>query len=369
MNRITRFLRRRFTLGQIAGIPIRLDYRWFIVFALFSWLVSSNIPARLVESGLARFAIGFTTVLTFFATLFIHELAHAYSARRERIEVLEIELQPFGGVARLRREPDTPGAEFRIAIAGPLASFLIALILLGLFGFSTYVGTAILTPVLFLLFLLNLLLAVFNLFPGFPLDGGRVLRAILWRKGMDLSEATKLTGKFGQIISFALIFFGVGIIGFSRDLFTGLWSIVVGLFLLDSATGFIRGVDKFENLKAAEVMEMPISVSPDMSIMECVDKIIPFHKEIIFPASSERELFGFLVLDDVRKKLPRNKWRNTLVRDVMRPIREDYFVETGTSVVEARNFLKTNGLGVLGVIDGNGKLVGVVRSGRIRRRN
>ena len=201
------------------------------------------------------------------------------------------------------------------------------------------------------------------------MDGGRVLRAILWRRGMELSEATKLTGKFGQFIAFALVFFGVAIIGFSRDIFTGLWSIVVGVFLLDSATSFIRSVNTFENLTAEDVMEMPISVSPEISVMECVDKIIPFHRQVVFPAATRRQLYGFLVLEDVRSNLPRENWRHTLVRDVMRPIREDYFVETKTPVNDVRHLLKTNGLDALGVIDADGKLVGFVRRGRIRRRN
>ncbi|NNE66615.1 MAG: site-2 protease family protein [Pyrinomonadaceae bacterium] len=369
VSRLNRFLKSRVLLGHASGIPVRIDYRWFIVLFILSWLVASSVPTGVVSSFLIRFLIGFSTVLIFFGTLFLHEFAHAFVARREGIDVLEIYLHPFGGVARLRREPETPGGEFRIAIAGPVASFLIAIFFLVFYALSSSLKTGILTPPFFLLFLLNLLLAVSNLFPGFPLDGGRVLRAILWRRGMELSDATRLTGKFGQIISFALVFFGVAVIGLSRDLFTGLWSIVVGVFLLDSATSFIKSVDNFENLVAGNVMEMPVSVSPEMTIMECVDRIMPFHNQTIFPAAIKRELFGFLVLEDVRKEVPKEKWREALVRDVMRPVREDYFVESSRPVVEARILLRENGLGVLGVIDGRGKLVGIMRRGKIRRRN
>jgi Zn-dependent protease len=368
-SKFLQFFKRKLVLGRFSGIPVSIDYRWFIVLLLLSVLVAANIPIEFVGNEFVQFMIGMTTVLIFFVTLFLHEYAHAYAARREGIGVLEILLHPFGGIAHLRREPDSPGAEFRIAIAGPAASLAIAFLFLALFAASRSLGTRLLTPLLFLLFLLNLILAVSNLFPGFPLDGGRVLRAILWKRGMNLSEATKLTGKFGQIIAAALVFFGVAIIGFSRDLFTGLWSIIVGVFLFDSATSFIKGVRNFENLVVENVMEMPVPVSPEMSFMECVDKIIPYHRHTVFPAAQDRQLYGFVVLEDIKESLPREKWRETLIREVMRPIREDYFVDANLSVPEARELLRTNGLGALGVVDNEGKLVGFLRRGRIRRRN
>jgi Zn-dependent protease len=362
-------LRRRVLIGHVSGIPVRIDYRWFVVFFVLALIVASNIPASLVDLNIVRFLLGLATVVVFFFSLFLHELAHAVIARREGIGVLEIVLHPFGGVAQLQREPENPGSEFRIALAGPAASFLISLIFLSLYLLSTHWNLGVLTPIFFLLFLLNLLLAVFNLFPVFPLDGGRVLRAILRKRGMEMGEATKLTGKFGQLIGFALVFIGIAFMALSGDAFTGLWSIIVGLFLLDAATGFIRGVESFEHLTVERVMEMPVAVSPDITVMECVDKVISYHRQIVFPVAEKRELYGFLVLEDVKNSLSRNEWHKTFVREVMRAVREEYFVELGVPVTEAKELLRINKLGALGVVDGEGKLVGFIQRGRIRRRN
>lgn len=292
VTRFFRFFKRQVLLGYVSGIPIRADYRWFIVLFILTWLVTASIPESAISLEIARVALGLTSVLAFFGTLFLHEFSHAYVARREGIAVMEIVLHPFGGVARLRKEPDTPGAEFRIAIAGPAVSFIIAFIFLALFGISKGLETNLVTQLFFLLFILNLLLAVFNLFPGFPLDGGRVLRALLWRRGMELGEATVLTGKFGQVIAFALTFFGISLIGLTGDLFTGLWTIIVGIFLLDSATGFIRRVYDFENLIVEQVMELPVAASPEISIMEFVDKILPYHRRAVFPVAQQATIWS-----------------------------------------------------------------------------
>ena len=348
---------------------MRVDYRWFLVLALLTWLGASSIPNSVVESYPAKIGFGFSAILVFFFTVFLHELAHAYVARKEGIQVLEILLHPFGGLAKLRKEPPTPRAEFRIAIAGPLASFLISLVFLGLFALSAAIETRILTPLFFILFLLNLMLAIFNLFPGYPLDGGRVLRAFLWHRGTDLNEATLLTGRFGQVIAVVLILFGVAISMVNRDIVSGLWTILVGVFLFDAARGIINQINNFENLIVDKIMELPAGVPPDMTVMKFVDTILPLYKRVAFPVSSDRELYGFMFLADVKKNLPKEKWHETEIKDVMRKINENYFVQTGSSVVEARAIMSANGIGALGVINSKGDLVGFIQSSRIRVRN
>jgi Zn-dependent protease len=370
MKRLYAFFKQQLTFTHIYGIPVRIDYRWFLVFVVLTWLSAISIPNFVVENIAAKFVFGAVTILIFFISILLHEFSHAVVARREGIEVLEILLHPFGGLARLRREPDTPRAEFRIAIAGPVASFIIAFLFLGLWAISTLLGKNILTPLFFILFLLNLLLAVFNLFPGYPLDGGRVLRAFLWKRGTNLSDATVLTGKFGQIIAVALIVFGFVMILISRDgILTGMWTVLVGIFLFDAAYGIIRQVNNFENLIVENVMELPISVKPGMSIMEFVDRILPLHRQSIFPVAEKRQLYGFILLEDIKETLTREKWHQTKIQEAMRPIQEDYFVETQTSVVEAKELLRINGVGVLGVIDEKGNFVGFIKRGRIRHRN
>ena len=367
MKHLLKFFKRRLLLTHVYGIPILLDYRWFVFLLLMAWLTTSSIPEELVEDTSFRVLLGTITVIIFFSSIVLHELAHAFIARREGIQVLEILLHPFGGLARLGREPDNPGAEFRIAIAGPLASFIISFFFIGLFAISRSIETDILSALFFLLFLLNFLLAVFNLFPGYPLDGGRVLRAILWKRGSDLNEATILTGKFGQIIAVTLIVVGSIILVINRDFFMGLWTILIGIFLYDAAAGIIRQINNFENLIVENVMELAISVKPSDTIMEFVDNILPLYRKSIFPVAEKKQLYGFMLLEDIKENFERELWRTTLVRDAMRPIREDYFVEASSSILEARNLMQLNGIKTLGVIDKNAQLVGVLQDSKIKR--
>ena len=363
------FFKRQFLLAHIGGIPVRIDYRWFLVLAFMTWLTANSLlTTKILENPLTAAVFGLIATLIFFASILFHELAHAVVARMEGVGVLEIILHPFGGLARLRREPHTPRAEFRIAIAGPAASFLLALVFLGLMAGSNALGTEVLTPIFFLLFFGNMLLAVFNLFPGYPLDGGRVLRAYLWRRGKDLDEATVTTGRFGQIIGVVLIVFGLFTALVHGDFFTGLWTVLVGFFLFDAATEIIRQVSSAENLTVEAVMRLPISVAPDATVQHFVDRILTLHRREIFLVAKNRQLYGVLLLEDL-KPLPREDWQKTQVQTVMRPIVPDYFVETDTPFPEARELMRENGIGALGVIDKKGNLVGFLQQGRIRKRS
>jgi Zn-dependent protease/predicted transcriptional regulator len=365
LMKFLQFFKRQLLVAHVSGIPVRVDYRWFFVLALMTWITAGGIHS-LTDNLLASAVFGLLTTLVFFGSIFLHELAHAVAARMEGIEVLEIRLHPFGGLARFRREPDTPRAEFRIAIAGPAASFLVAVLFLVLMAIANSLGANIIAPLFFTLCLWNFLLAVFNLFPGYPLDGGRVLRAYLWRRGTDLNEATILTGRCGQGIAAVLIVFGIAIALVQADFFTGFWTILVGLFLYDAATGIIREVRSSENKIVEEVMQLPISVTPEMDVMHFVDRVLALHRRTVFPVAENRQLYGILALEDL-KKLPRDDWAKTKIKTVMRPITPDYFVETDTSLPEARQMMRENGIGALGVIDAQGNLVGFLqRSGKVK---
>jgi Zn-dependent protease/CBS domain-containing protein len=361
------FFKRQLLLAHISGIPVRIDYRWFFVLALMSWITASSVNA-LVENVLTSFIFGLATTLVFFVSIFIHEYAHAVVARMEGMLVLEIVLHPFGGLARLKREPDTPRAEFRIAVAGPVASFMLAVAFVVLMAIANSLALNILSLLFFMLALSNFLLAVFNLFPGYPLDGGRVLRAYLWKRGKDLNEATVLTGRSGQIIAVALIVFGLFVAIARSDFFTGFWTILVGFFLYDAAKGIIREVNNFENLSVGEVMQLPVAVAPDVDVQHFVDRVLPFHRRSIFPVAKDKQLYGILMLEDL-KKIPSETWRTTKIQTVMRPITPDYFVETNTALPDARQLMRENGIGALGVIDAQGNLVGFMQRGRIKKRN
>ena len=365
--RIFEFFKRQFLIAHVSGIPVRIDYRWFLVLALMSWVTAGSINS-LIGNILTSFIFGLITTLVFFVSIFLHELAHAFAARMEGVEVVEIVLHPFGGLARFRREPDTPRAEFRIAIAGPVASFLLSLVFIVLMAVFNTLGTNILAPFFFVLAMGNFLLAVFNLFPGYPLDGGRVLRAYLRRGGTDLNEATILTGRIGQIIGAVMIIFGISIALIRSDFFTGFWTTLVGLFLYDAAKSIIRQTNELERLTVEDVMILPVSVAPETNISTFVDHVLPFHRQTVFPVAKNRQLYGILALEDL-KKVARDDWHKTRILEMMRPITTNYFVEATTLLSEARGLMRENGIGAIGVIDNQGNLVGFLQNKRVVRKN
>lgn len=356
--------RRSVVLGRVAGVPVRADFRWFLVLGLLSALTAASIGAKAGSAALS-IGLGIGVTLVFFASIFLHEFAHAFAARLENLEVVEIVLHPFGGLTRFRHEPRTPRAEFRIAMAGPAASFVLAAFFAGLTAAATSGGLDILAALLLLLALSNFLLAVFNLLPGYPLDGGRVLRAYLWRSGRDLDEATVQTGRIGQAIAIMLIVLGAFIVVVWGDLFTGIWAALVGVLIFDSARGVIAEVNAAELMVVDDMMQLPAAIEPDANVMYFVDNVVPLHRRSIFPVAKDRHLFGMLMLDDL-KNIARDEWRSKSIRDVMRPVTPDHFVETGTHMHDARALIRANGIGAVGVIDKAGKLVGFLQGGKIK---
>ncbi len=248
---ILEFSKRRITIARVYGIPVRIDLRWFVVFFLSVWLIAVNfsrsgmwvMQVQLLPVSVATaWVLGIITTVGLFLSVLGHELSHALMARAEGIAIDEIVLHPFGGLARLRNEPQSPGAEFRIAVAGPAASFMFAVVGFLLVVLARSAEYRITAGVIALISLGNLLLAIFNLFPGYPLDGGRVLRALLWRRAGNITEATRMAGICGMLIAGILIIFGVymAIAPSFRSYFMGLWSVLVGLFLFDAAYSVVK---------------------------------------------------------------------------------------------------------------------------------
>jgi len=372
------FYKRQITVAHIFGIPVRFDYRWFVVFILSAWLIAVNLSRggmfigsfRLQPVGtVTAWVLGVITTLGLFLSVLAHELSHAFMGRSEGIEIEEIVLHPFGGLARLRNEPENPRAEFRIAVAGPAASFLIGVVSFVLLLPTVRAGYSIAAAILLLLSAGNLLLAIFNLFPGYPLDGGRVLRAILWRRTGDIREATRLAGICGMLIAAILIIFGVYMViapNF-RSYFMGFWSVLVGVFLFDAAYSVVKHVQgRLENI-VREAMSAPFSIEPDLLISNLIDSVLPMHRQVAFPVTHERRLHGMLSLEDL-KALPRERWHLTRARDVMRPIAPRFFVEPNARLEYARELMKRNGIRSLAVVGKNGELVGFLQSGKFKRK-
>src|SRR5437588_565610 len=213
----------------------------------------------------------------------------------------------------------------------------------------------------------NLLLAVFNLFPGYPLDGGRVLRAIIWKRSGNIREATRIAGFCGQLMSLVLIAFGIYMVlaPTFRAYFMGLWSVLVGVFLLSAATSVVRSTR--ESATVAQAMSPPIAIEPDLPITRFVDETLPLHRHVTFPVAHDRRLLGILSLEDL-KKIPREKWRGLRAREVMRTVDAQLFVPENATIESVNDLLEHNGVGAVGVVNGSGELVGFLRRGRLRKK-
>jgi Zn-dependent protease len=378
--RLSQLFSRQLTIARVYGIPIRIDYRWFPVVLLSVWLIASNLQSHELQFANVRlpplapataWILGLITTAGLFLSVFGHELSHALMARAEGIEIEEIVLHPFGGLARLRMEPQSPRAELRIAMAGPAASFLFALLAFGgarVAAAGNYVGTVV---VFFLIAAGNILLALFNLFPGYPLDGGRVLRALLWRRSGNIKEATRMAGICGMLIGGVLILFGIYILIApnwrpTQPYFMGGWSIVVGLFLLDAAAKVVKAARDTRLVAVGDVMMPSVALEPSLTVTKLVDEVLPLHRQTSFPVAAHGRLHGIVSLNDL-KSLPRERWANTLVQTVMRPIGPGLFVNSTSTLESALETMNQNGVGAIAVVDTNGELVGYLQSDRIKR--
>jgi Zn-dependent protease/CBS domain-containing protein len=370
MNLLALF-RRQIQVARVYGIPVRIDYRWFVVFALSAWVIAvsfrdgTTVTQFVRLGGPSAWVAGVVTTLALFLSIFGHELSHALLARAEGIESDEIVLHPFGGLTRLRREPDNPRAEFRIAIAGPSASFLIGVAALAGFYVAKHAGLDALAASFSIVGFWNFTIAASNLLPGYPLDGGRVLRAFLWKRTGQLDDATRIAGLGGQLIGGALVVFGGYFYLLLRDPFMGLWLGLVGFFLFDAARSVTR---RRKTLRTAgDAMTAPVSVEPDSTVGHFVDHVLPLHRQEVVAVARGRSLHGILALRDL-KYLPRERWHQTRVSDVMRPVDSQLFVAPHTPLARAERQLNDNGAGAVAVVNNEGHLVGLLLRGRVKRR-
>src|SRR5437773_520056 len=370
------FFKRQILVARVYGIPVRIDYRWFIVFAMSVALIAANVRKYPLQLGAFRippmgdalaWTLGIVTTLSLFVSVFGHELSHALMGRTEGIEIEEIVLHPFGGLARLKTQPENPKAEFRIAVAGPAASFLFSLIAFVGMWLAARLEFTFGTAFFFFIGAGNLLLAVFNLFPGYPLDGGRVLRAIIWKRSGNIRDATRIAGFCGQLMALVLITFGVymAVAPTFRAYFMGVWSMLVGVFLLSAATNVVRSARAPTTVHDA--MSPAISIEPDLPINRFVDDILPLHRHPSFPVARDRRLLGILSLEDL-KKIPREKWRSLRVRDAMRTVNPNLFVPENATIESATSLLNQNGAGAVAVVSASGELVGFLRRGTLKRK-
>ena len=371
------FFKRQILVARVYRIPVRIDFRWFIVFALSVALIAANVRKHPLQLGTlwlppmtdaAAWLLGVLTTLALFVSVFGHELSHALVGRAEGIEIEEIVLHPFGGLARLRTQPESPRAVFRIAVAGPAASFLISLV--AFVGMWIAARLRINFGIAFFFFIGagNLLLAIFNLFPGYPLDGGRVLRAIVWKRSGSIRDATRIAGFCGQLMALVLIAFGIYMVlaPTFRAYFMGLWSVMVGVFLLSAANNVVRSARAPSVVR--EAMAPPVSVEPDLSVQRFVDEFLPLHRQATFPVAQNGKFLGILALEDL-KKLTRNQWRVRRACDVMRPVNSKMFVPDNATIESAIELVEQNQIGAVAVVNQTGELIGFLRKGNLKRKS
>ncbi|MFQ6617350.1 MAG: site-2 protease family protein [Fidelibacterota bacterium] len=356
-------MKKRFNIFKILGFQISLDYSWFIIFALIIWTLSAGYFPRLYPN-LDRstyLIMGVIAAVLLFISVLFHELSHSYVARSVGIGIKGITLFIFGGLAQLTQEPDKASKELKVAVAGPLASIFFALFLKLLTFIPTWIISFELSAVFEYVAMLNLILAIFNLIPGFPLDGGRILRAIIWERTKNLRRATDIASKVGKIFAFLLIIFGIFSI-FYGSFIAGLWYIFIGIFLHQAADISYRQVaykDMLTGVAVADLMSQNvITVDEDISAQELVNKYFFRYRYDIFPVVSGDILRGVVSLDEV-KEVPREKWDTVTAGEIMTPVSEGIILHPEDDAVDALMKMVKDGMGRLPVVS-KGYLVGIL---------
>lgn len=352
-----------FRVGNLFGIPFYVNASWFLVLGLVTWQYGGALAALFPALGpVAPWVLGLFTALLLFASVLAHELGHSWVAIKQGIGVKSISLFLFGGLANLERESKTPGEAFWVAIAGPLVSLLLAG-LLAVIG----VGAALTGPaaaIVQLLASINLALALFNLIPGLPLDGGNILKAIVWKITGNPYKGVIFASRVGQII---------GWIAIATGIFGNIWNLVIGWFLLQNAgqsAQYATVQNELAGLTAADALtpESPI-VPENLSLREFANNYVigSTHTWRRFLVTDDAgQLVGAIDLDDM-KTIPTGSWPQVQVKDILKPIEFSTTVKPELSLLEVVTLLEQLKVQELPVIRENGVLVGLVEKAEIAR--
>ncbi|MBC6432208.1 site-2 protease family protein [Nostoc sp. HG1] len=355
-------------VGNLFGIPFYIHPSWFLVLGLVTWSYSSGLAAQFpqLSAGLALL-LGLMTALMLFASVVAHELGHSFVAIRQGIDVKSITLFIFGGLASLEKESKTPGEAFWVAIAGPLVSLLLCGIVTAI-GITT-AASGPLAAILGVLASVNLALALFNLIPGLPLDGGNILKAIVWKITGNPYKGVTFASRVGQIFGWVAILSGVlPLVLFGSA--ANFWNLLIGFFLLQNAGNsaqFARVQEKLTGLTAEDAVthDSPI-VSANLTLREFADERVisgqNWHRFLV--TDDDGQLVGAIAIDNLRT-IPTALWSETQVKEVMRPITESTTVQSDQPLLEVMQLLEQQKLSVLPVIRKNGVLVGILEKAAI----
>ena len=346
---------RAVNLGKVFGIQLRLHYSWFMIFTLLTFMLVSPY-----WFSLQWWLVGVITSLLFFGSVIAHELAHSLIGRANGIPVKSITLFIFGGVAHMTKEATRPNAELKMAAAGPLCSLVIG----GVFGLLFFLNPSMPVPVARMvqwLMIMNLGLAAFNLIPGFPLDGGRLFRAVLWRSTGDYKRSTRIATQVGRGIGYSFIVAGIviavlsifGLSPFGLSWFGGIWIAFVGWFLQNAASASYRQTQWREALKmlpAVQIMTTNCPVVPsDFTLNQAFQQYVIPSGCRFFMVADQGRLEGIVALQDIKPTSKQN-WGDTPVREIMIPIdklKVAFPGQDALSVLEQMDESNVNGIPVL----------------------
>jgi Zn-dependent protease len=371
-------MRGSFKIGHIAGIEIGIHYTWIFALIFFSWIFAEGTFPELFPgwTTAAYWTSGIILAVLLFISVLIHELCHSLVAKNRGMKVNSIVLFIFGGVSNIDSEPGKAWVEFIMAGAGPLSSLILGGILYGVYFALTASGQQN-TPievVVDYLANINIILAIFNIIPAFPLDGGRVLRAVIWGATRNLRKATMIAGNIGRFFGWLVIlfgiaqFFGINIGGMQGNILNGIWLIFIGWFLVSAADHSMRELTMQQQLAGIRVKDVmdrsPECASPAISVESVVQEAFIQRGRRALPVCNESGLLGIVTLADV-KRVPQERWPNTPVQEIMTrsPLLS---VKEDDDLNDALKVLAQNGLNQIPVI-GNGHLVGLLSRADVLR--
>lgn len=348
-----------FSLGKIKDIEIKIHYSWFLILFLIVWsLASFYFPANYPGwSELAYWLSGGVAAVLLFISVLLHELAHSLVGRRKNIIVKSITLFVFGGVAEMVTEPKHPADEFKMAIAGPFASIILSAIFWLLSGFDLGLAGG---AIAYYLFLINGMLAIFNLAPAFPLDGGRVFRSALWAKYGDIDRATRRAVTMSRFIAFLFTIWGIVLL-LENNFLGGLWIILISWFLLQAAGSSLKQQmmeDVLVQIKIEKMMEKDFKNVPPSMLLKDLAKAFLDWKQGGFPVEENDRLVGIVTIQDLRQA-PRKKWPKLTVAEIMTSAEKLTTIRPSDTAYDAFLKMANNEFGRLPVVLDN-KVVGLV---------
>ncbi len=356
-------------IGKIGGIEVFVHWSWLFIFILITWSFATGILDHFYPewSAAQRWLAGAIISLVFFLSLLLHELAHSLLARRRGIDVRDITLFFLGGVSSLKGEPRTAQDEFAIAIVGPLTSLLLGA-LFGIGWVILHFWSAGLAGISAQLAVINAILAAFNMLPGFPLDGGRVLRSLIWRRNKNLLAATRSAARLGEVFGYGLM--GVGVVFFFWGLLiNGIWFFIIGMFLRSASAGSYQQMLAQVTLAGATAADAASrdcqAVPPDLSLEQLVDSYVLAHNVRCFPVQAGEELLGLVTLDDIRK-VPRDQWPLTSVFKTMTAFERLHTVPPQEDLRHVLQIMSEVDVNQVPVVEGR-RLVGLVSRSDILR--